>query len=47
MDIIKATTASILGGLTYLLGGWDIPLEVLCTIIFFDILIPPFNFVLN
>ena len=36
MNIIKITGASILGGLTYLLGGWDMALEVFCIMVGLD-----------
>jgi len=36
MNIIKITGASILGGLIYLLGGWDMALEVFCIMVGLD-----------
>lgn len=38
MDILKVTGMGILGGLAYLLGGWDIALRVFITMVSFDII---------
>jgi len=36
MDILKITSVDILGGLAYLLGGWDMALEVFCIMVGLD-----------
>jgi toxin secretion/phage lysis holin len=36
MNVIKITSMGILGGLAYLLGGWDMGLEVFCIMVVLD-----------
>ena len=37
-NVIKVTGASIISGLTYLLGGWDMAIEVFCIMVVLDYL---------